>query len=438
MALNAMQIFMQLPKTNCGKCGFPTCLAFAMQLANQKTSLDKCPDISDAGRAALEGAAAPPIKKVKFGPAGNEMEMGDETELFRHDRKFFHPTLLCHVIRDDDGALKEKAESARDYEFDRIGIRIEMEMVAVRASGDADKFKQAAETVNTITKKPMMLMTDGVATMEGAARALAGSRPLLYKATADNWEDMAGLAAELKLPLVVYAEDLDALADLSEKVTKKGVGDVILDFGPRKLGDALRNLTILRRAAIKKKFRPFGFPVLLETSASDPGMMGSLGVMKYASIITFDEVPVSTIYPIMTMRQNIYTDPQKPLQMEAKVYDINGPTDENSPLMLTVNFSLTYFIVRGDIEKSKIPSKLLVIDTEGLSVMTAFAAEKLTAEGIAVFMEKIKLADQVARKRIIIPGQVARMSGSLEEESGWDVVVGPRDSSGLPKFLREL
>ncbi len=436
MALNAMQIFMQLPKTNCGKCGFPTCLAFAMQLANQKTSLDSCPDISDAGRGALEGAAAPPIKKVKFGPVGAEVEMGDETEMFRHDKKFFHPTLLCQIIADDDGDLEGKAAGVKSYEFDRIGQVMKLDMVAVRASGDAGKFKEAAEKVNSLAGKPMILMADDAGTMEGAARALVSARPLLYRATQDNWEAMAGLAAELKLPLVVYCEDLNGLAELSEKVKGKGVEDIVLDFGPKQLGDALRNLTILRRSAIKKKFRPFGFPVLLESSASDPGMMGALGVMKYASIVTFDEVPVSTIYPIMTLRQNIYTDPQKPLQMEAKVYDISGPTNENSPLMLTTNFSLTYFIVRGDIEKSKIPSKLLVVDTEGLSVMTAFAAEKLTAEGVAEFIKKLGLEESVPQKSIIIPGQVARMSGSLEEESGWKVIVGPRDSSGLPKFLK--
>ena len=438
MALNAMQIFMQLPKTNCGKCGFPTCLAFAMQLANQKVSLDACSDISDAGRGALEGASAPPIKKVKFGPAGAEVEMGDETEMFRHDKKFFHPTLLCQVIGDEDGDLEAKAASAKDYEFNRIGQIMKLDMVAVRASGDADKFKDAAEKVNSLAGKPMILMADDVGVMDGAARALAGAKPLLYRATADNWEGMAALAAELKLPLVVYAEELDALAELSEKVKGKGVDDIVLDFGPKKMGDALRNLTMLRRSAIKKKFRPFGFPVLLETGASDPGMMGSLGVMKYASIVTFDDVDVSTIYPIMTLRQNIYTDPQRPLQMEAKVYDINGPTSEKSPLMMTTNFSLTYFIVRGDIEKTKIPSKLLVIDTEGLSVMTAFAAEKLTAEGVAAFIKKIELETSVPQKKIIIPGQVARMSGTLEEESGWKVVVGPRDSSGLPKFMKDL
>ncbi len=160
MALNAMQIFMQLPKTNCGKCGFPTCLAFAMQLANQKVSLDACSDISDAGRGALEGASAPPIKKVKFGPAGAEVEMGDETEMFRHDKKFFHPTLLCQVIGDEDGDLEAKAASAKDYEFNRIGQIMKLDMVAVRASGDADKFKDAAEKVNSLAGKPMILMAD--------------------------------------------------------------------------------------------------------------------------------------------------------------------------------------------------------------------------------------------------------------------------------------
>ncbi len=436
MALNAMMIFTHLPKTNCGKCGFPTCLAFAMQLANQKTSLDKCPDISDAGRGALEGASAPPIRKVKFGPAGAEVEIGDETELFRHDKKFFHPTLFCQVIGDDDASLGEKVGRAKDYQFDRIGQIMKLDMVGLRATGDAGRFKEAAGTAAS-AGKPVILMADDRGVMEGAARALAASKPLLYRATADNWEDMAGLAAELKLPLVVYSEDLASLAELAENVKKKGVEDIVLDFGPKKLGDAIRNLTILRRSAIKKKFRPLGYPVLLETGASDPGAMGALGVMKYASIVTFDDVPVTTIYPLMTLRQNIYTDPQKPLQMEAKIYDINGPTDENSPIMLTTNFSLTYFIVRGDIEKSKIPSKLLVIDTEGLSVMTAFAAEKLTAEGVSTFMKKIDLGSQTSKEELIIPGQVARMSGSLQEESGWKVIVGPRDSSGIPKFLKE-
>jgi acetyl-CoA decarbonylase/synthase complex subunit gamma len=438
----ALEIFQKLPKTNCGDCGFPTCLAFAMQLANKKISLDKCPHVSEEAKQFLEASAAPPIRLVTIGTGDNAVEIGDETELFRHEKKFFHPSAFVLLI--DDTASPEdrkgKVEHLKNLTFDRVGQIMGMDMVGIKAtSNDPATFASVVQEVASATDLPLLLVSENPDVMAEGAKAVADRKPLLHAATPENYEKMAAVAKECGCSLVVKeTTSLDDLAELSEKVKAAGVEDLLLDFGPSSLGDTLRNLTIIRRLAVKKKFRPFGYPtfVLAEGTSEDAGIATAVGTMKYASVIAFEEAEIPLMYPLFTLRQNIFTDPQKPIQVKPGIYEIGSTTPE-SPVMITTNFSLTYFTVSGDIETSKVPSYLLVADSEGLSVMTAFAADKFNAEIAADLVNETGIAEKVSQKKLIIPGQVSRMSGKLQEKSGWDIVVGPRDSSGLPKFLKE-
>ncbi|MFQ5910370.1 MAG: acetyl-CoA decarbonylase/synthase complex subunit gamma [Thermoplasmata archaeon] len=441
MALTALDIYKKLPQTNCGKCGFPTCLAFAMQLANKKTSIDACPDCSEEARELLESSAAPPIRLVKIGTGENEIEMGDEVVLFRHEKTFYHPVAFALRVDDTPGEeIESKIQAAGELKFDRVGQEMKLDMIAVRSkSDDPSKFSSAISLVKGKTSAPLMLVSRNPAVMEEGLKVCGSDRPLIHAATRDNFEKMAELAKAHNCPLVVLEDSgLEELAELSKKVKETGVEDIVLDLGRKPLGSVLQELTLIRRLAIKKLFRPLGHPVIMfaEGEGASGGLEAALGTMKYASIVVMKEADRSVMYPLFTLRQNIYTDPQKPIQVKPGIYELNGP-DESSPVMITTNFSLTYFTVSGDIETSKVPSYLLVADSEGLSVMTAFAADKFTADSAAELIQSCGIEEKVNHKKIIIPGQVTRMSGKLSENSGWEVVVGPRDSSGLPKYLRE-
>ncbi|MFQ6060899.1 MAG: acetyl-CoA decarbonylase/synthase complex subunit gamma [Thermoplasmata archaeon] len=438
----ALEIYQKLPKTNCGDCGVPTCLAFAMQLANQKVSLDKCPHVSEEAKEFLAASAAPPIHLVRIGTGEKVIEIGDETELFRHEKKFYHPTAYAVVIEDNSGPedRKQRMESLKHLTFDRVGQIMSVDMVGIRASsGDQANFASVVQEVSSQTNLPLLLISERTDVMEEGLKTVADRKPLIHAATSENWEKMAEIAERSKCPIVVKEESsLDGLAELTKKVKGAGVEDIVLDFGQKRLGEMVRNLTIIRRLAIKKKFRPLGYPSIIfaHGDIDSAGIVAALGTMKYASIVAFDEVDASHMYPLFTLRQNIYTDPQKPIQVKPGIYEIGSPTPD-SPVMITTNFSLTYFTVSGDIESSKVPSYLLVADSEGLSVMTAFAADKFNAEIAAHLIKECGIEKKVNHRKIIIPGQVSRMSGKLQEESGWEVAVGPRDSSGIPKYLRD-
>ncbi|MCJ2564220.1 MAG: acetyl-CoA decarbonylase/synthase complex subunit gamma [Candidatus Thermoplasmatota archaeon] len=440
MALTALDIYKNLPQTNCGKCGFPTCLAFAMQLANKKASIDACPDISDDAKELLESSAAPPIKLVKVGSGDREIEMGDEVVMHRHEKTFYHPVAYALMVDDDSPDIESKVQATEEMKFERVGQEMQLDMIAVRSkSGDPAKFSSAISAVKGKTSVPLVLVSQNPAVIEEGLKACGPDRPLIHAATKDNYEKMAELAKANNCPLAVLEDSgLEELAELSKKVKEAGVEDIVLDLGKKPLGKLFQELTLVRRLAIKKLFRPLGYPVIMFAGGegASEGLEAAIGTVKYASIVVMKEADRAIMYPLLTLRQNIYTDPQKPIQVKPGIYELNGPA-EDSPVLITTNFSLTYFTVAGDIETSKVPSYLLVADSEGLSVMTAFAADKFTADTATELIESCGISDKVNHKKIIIPGQVARMSGKLNENSGWEVVVGPRDSSGLPKYLRE-
>lgn len=439
MGLTGLEIYKHLPKTNCKDCGSPTCLAFAMALASGKASLDACPHVTDEAKEALDSASAPPIKLVKVGTGDHVVELGEETEIFRHDKRFFHPTGVAVLISDTED-VAAKAEAYDALEFHRVGMDFVTDLVAVSCdSGDAAKFKAAVETVAGKTKKAMVLIAEDPAAMEAALEVVADRKPLVCAATADNFEKMTELAKGKGCPLVVKGKDLNETAELVGKVEGLGHKDLVLDGGSRETSKVLADLTQFRRLAVKKKFRAFGYPAIAFAAKEDPReevIQAGVYMSKYADLVVLKACEKQQLLPLLSWRLNLYTDPQKPIAVEAKLYDV-GEAGEDSPVYLTTNFSLTYFIVEGEVESSRIPSRILSVDTGGVSVLTAYADNKFSAETITEAIKGCGLEDKVKHRKIVIPGHVAVLKGALEEESGWEVVVGPREASGITKFAKD-
>ncbi len=440
MALTGLDIFKLLPKKNCKECGQPTCLAFAMALASAKTSLDKCPYVSEEAKETLGGAAAPPIKLIKVGKSGFEREMGDEVVLFRHDKAFYHPTCIAVEISDKlTGAeLDAKIEKVNSLTFERVGQTVSIDMMAVRNdSGNADTFASAVKAVAEKTCFATVLISEDPLAMEKALEVIGEAKPLIYAATEENYEKMVGLAQKYACPLVVKGNGLDSTAALVEKIAPS-YKELVIDTGTRQVSQALAELTQIRRLSTKKKFRPFGYPVIAFTASEDPRdevLEASVYISKYASCVVVKADDKSQLLPLMALRTNIFTDPQKPSQVEPKVYEI-GAVPKDSPVYVTTNFSLTYYTVEGEISSSKIPSYIIACPTDGTSVLTAWAAGKFNGEKIAEFLKTCGIEERVNHKNLVIPGYVAVIKGTLEEKSGWNVTVAPAEASGLPAFAK--
>lgn len=445
MALTGMQIFKYMPKTNCGQCGVPTCLAFAMKLASSSATLDQCPFVSEEAKAVLAEASAPPIRGVTIGEGEFALKVGEELVLHRHEKTFFNPCGFALLIEDTEGAgaVANKLAALKAATYERVAQKLRSNLVAVKnASGDVAKFASCVKAVAGAIEYPLVLMAEPAA-LEAALAATPLKRPLLYAATAANLDAMAALAKKAGAPLAVKAANLDELGTLTAKLDGMGVKDLVLDPGSRTLKETHQNLVYLRRAALKKKLRPFGYPIITfpaEETADDmmETIHAAVYAIKYGGIIVLRDLSPEKAYALYVLRQNIYTDPQRPMQVTQDIYPING-ADENSPVLITTNFSLTYFIVSSEVEGSKVPTWLAIVDTDGLSTLTAWAAGKFVPDRIAAFVNKSGLADKVKHRTVIIPGYVAQISGELEDElAGWKVVVGPREASELPAFLKAL
>lgn len=443
MALSGVEIFKLLPKTNCKKCGFPTCLAFAMKLAQRQASLDSCPDVSEEAKKILGEASAPPVRPITFGAGEKAVKMGEETVLFRHDKKFVNPCALAVEVDDtfSEGEISKIAAEVASSEIDRVGQKLRVDAIAIcNKSGDAGRLEAAAKIVAAKAPGvPVIISTENPQAAESAVKVFADKKPILYGANASNADAMANIAKANKAILGVHANGLDELSELTEKIKALGVEDMVIDSGARKAKDVLEHNTLIRRAAIKKNFKPMGYPIINFMQRSDSLLeilAAVLGITKYSSIIVLSSIAKWKNLALFTLRQNIYTDPQVPMQVEQKIYDI-GEAKPDSPLFITTNFSLTYFIVSGEIENSKVPSRLAVMDSEGLSVLTAWAAGKFTASKIAQFITESGIEKEIAHKELIIPGYVAILSGSIEEKlPGWKITVGPREANAIPAFLK--
>jgi acetyl-CoA decarbonylase/synthase complex subunit gamma len=439
MPLTGLEIYKLLPQTNCKECGYPTCLAFAMKLAAKQAELKDCPYVTEESKSKLEAASAPPIRLIEISGADGSIQVGNETVLFRHEKTFYHRPGLFLRLADTDGVdeVKRKAAEADAYQSDYVGIALGLDGFAVEAkSGDPAAFKAAVDAVKSVSKKPLILLAGTADLAKAGLEAAQGTRPLLYAADRDNWQAMAEVAKAAKAPLAVRADGLDGLAELTGSLTQAGLEDLVLDPAVDTLHKSLFTLTSLRRLALKKNFRPLGFPII--TFPGDDMLLAAEQIAKYAGFIVLDTFDPAILYALLVLRQNIYTDPQKPIQVQPGVYEINGP-DKSAPVMVTTNFSITYFAVANEVEGSGWPAWLVVTDAEGMSVLTAWAAGKFDAERIAKAVKTQGVGEKVGHQKLIIPGQVAVLSGELEEElPGWEIMVGPREAVDIGAYLKTM
>jgi acetyl-CoA decarbonylase/synthase complex subunit gamma len=438
MALTGMQIYKSLPKTNCKDCGLPTCMAFAMQVAAKQRALTDCPHISEEGKSALSEASAPPQRLVKIGADGKSFEMGQETVMFRHEEKFHRPSGIAvrvpaSLSDADAGACIDEINKRV---FTRVGkeLRVALCAVEVETGDPAARAKLAAGK----SQVPLLLVGSKADAMKAAVEAVKDQKPLIYAADASNLDAFADIAAGAKVPLAVRGENLEELADLTTKAKEK-TEDLVLAFKGGD-GETVRQLTVARRAALRKQFRPFGYPAMVEVSAGGAELetvLASIFAAKYAGIVMINGAEPWEVLPIMVTVQDVYTDPQVPNTVEAKLYEIGGPGD-NAPVLFTTNFSLTYFSVAGEVERSKVPAYICVVDTEGLGVLNAYAGDKISAERVVKTIQAQKVADKVKHRKLIIPGLLPIFRAEIEDTSEWkEVVIGPENSREIPAFLQK-
>jgi acetyl-CoA decarbonylase/synthase complex subunit gamma len=441
VALTGLQIFKLLPNTNCRKCGYPTCLAFAMKLAAGKEPLDKCPDASEAARAALGAASAPPIRGVTIGRGERAITVGEETVFFRHEKTFARRPGLFRWLDPNglpDGERDARLEGWRHLRIDRAGEAFQVDGVAIAEVAGSPDLGAAAAAAAAERGLPVAVLA---ASLEGAAvmtERIKAERPLLVPPAGAAPGAYAGLAARCGVPVVVSGPDLPGLAAAAAEAARAGVADILLEPPGTDLRSLHQSLTLIRRGALDRIHPGLGHPVFLRVG---PGEFEKavLGITKFASVLALGDGGGETWLPLWTLRQNIYTDPQKPLQMDPGMYAIGEP-DARSPLLVTTNFSLTYFIVSTEVEASGLASHLAVVDAEGLSVLTAWSAGKFSGDRVAKALQQMQAAERVSHRTVIIPGYVSVISGELEDAlgDGWRVLVGPQEASDLAPFFRDV
>ena len=441
MAMTGLQIFKLLPKTNCGECGVPTCMAFAMKLAAKNAELAACPYASEEAIKTVGAASKPPIRLVKIGPPEKEVLVGNETVMFRHDKTFVHPTAIAIAFADNEPLTDcgHGIAGVRDYCLERVGEELRVNLVLVdNFSEEVKPFVDLVKTAAGSTGMGIILRSSNLEALEAALKELPGQRPLIHAATPANADAVAALALKYNAPLVARAATIDELVALTTKLAGLGLKDIVLDLPADNPAATLQYNTILRKAALKNSFEPLGYPIINFVTATDDASVvadASTFLCKYGSIVVLDRIKLEVLLPLMMLRQNIYTDPQKPIQVDPKVYPI-GEIGKDSPVLVTTNFSLTYFLVSGEIENSGIPANLLVVDTEGMSVLTGWAAGKFSGEKVANAVKASGL-EESGKHRIIIPGYVSQISGEIEEGlPGWEVLVGPGEASDLGSFMK--
>jgi acetyl-CoA decarbonylase/synthase complex subunit gamma len=442
MALSGLEIFKLLPKTNCGDCGVPTCMAFAMKLAQKKAELGACPHASDEAKEVLGAASEPPIRLVRLG-GSNPLEVGAETVMFRHEKTFYHQPGIGIELKtsEDADVLLSKIREVEAYSVVRLGETLKADLfLLTHDAADPEAFVRAIELVRTNSAKHLILDCPDDETLNQGLALLKGANPaiLLREPVADKH---IVAAKSHSAALILTSDSLPDLAAQASKAMAAGLTEVILNVNPTNLGARLQANVIVRRSALKSSYKPFGLPLFTMVTGQDSCDISARAaalLCKYASIIVLPHFDKAMLYSLFTLRQNIYTDPQKPIQVDPKIYPIGEPTPE-APVFVTTNFSLTYFIVSGEIENSGISAHLVVCDCEGQSVMTAWAAGKFVGETIAKFFTSIKVEDEIRTRKVVIPGYASVIQGDLEEKMpGWEVIVGPQEASDIPSFVKNV
>jgi len=459
--LSPIDVYKLLPRTNCKECGEENCMAFATKVVNREVSIEKCPPLltkeHEKAYKQLKEMLKPPIKEVVIGVGDKAVKIGGKLVMYRHEFAYFNPTAIAIDVTDEmtEEEILSRVKKTENFTFEYIGQIIKLNMIAVRStSNNPEKFKTTVKKVSENTRLPLILCSLDPSVLDAALTVVSKSRPLLYAATKENWKEMAELAITYNCPLTVSApNDIPLLKSMAKTLLEYGVEDLVLDpgtFAGEGLVDTINNFTMLRRAGSKKGDELLGFPLMgvPMTVWLDKGeapseivkwreaYLASMLIVRFADILIMHGADGWMLLPTVILRQNIYTDPRKPVAVEPGLKAFGTP-DENSPVMFTTNFALTYYTVASDIESAKVNAYLLVVDTEGIAVDSAVAGRKLTAEKVADAIKESGIENKVKHKKLIIPGKSARLSGEIEEFSGWQVLVGPRDSSDIPKFLQE-
>jgi len=440
--LSAMEIYQELPQTDCGDCNFPTCMAFAMQLASKQVSLDQCPHVSADAEETLAASSAPPMRIVTIGDGNDELEIGGETVQYRHEEKFYRPTIIGVEIEDSISGpeIMEKVKTANELQFERVGEEIGVDMITLRNSTRSPKdFGDLVGRVNERSSYPIYIESPEPEAIEEGLKNITDGNPLIGVATGENWQSMTDLATDYESTLTVSAGDLSELAELTDQILAEGVEDMVLIPPVEGISQQIENLTKLRRLAVEEEFSPLGYPVLGKVKSDEPFQLvadGTGHILKYASILSIESTSPWQILPLLTVRQHIYIDPQVQNSVEAKLYEVGNPGPD-SPVLFTTNFQLTYYSLEGEVDDSGFSAYVSVMDTDGLGVLNAYADDQLSGEGIVETVREQGPMDKVNHDMLIIPGLVGMLRMTVQEEGGWDVIVGPEDAASLPRFLRQ-
>ena len=446
MALKALDIFKLTPKKNCKDCGFPTCMAFCMKVASGACEIGKCPHMAQESLDKLSEATAPLMRTIKIGTDKSQYDLGGETVLFRHEKTLVNRNRFavefCDTMTEEE--INSRIENIKAVNYIRIGEEMKVEIAALRYNSNKESY---LNLINRLKESDLnvayMIICEDAQIAKDAVELLKETNPVVYGANKENYKEMVELVKNDKLALGVKASSLEDLYATTEAIQSLGYKELILDTTGETIKDTFTNTVQVRRISLKEQDRTFGYPSIIfanKLSKESPMMevaLSSVFTVKYGSIIVLDDIDYAKALPLFALRQNIYTDPQRPMRVETKIYPINNP-DENSPVLVTVDFALTYFIIAGEIERSKVPVWLAIPDAGGYSVLTAWAAGKFGGSSIANFIKESKVSEMTKNRDLIIPGKVAVLKGDIEDNlPGWNVVIGTEDSMELPKFLRE-
>jgi len=445
MALKGAEIMKKLPKTNCKECGCATCFAFAMKLATGGVKLDDCPYLDPEVKAELKGAMAPPIKLVTIGTGQNAVVIGEEEVMFRHEKTFFHEPGIAVLIsdRESESSIDEKIARVKNLRFERVGNVLKIDLLALsNDSGDGGRFETLVKKAYETTDFPFILISEDMDILFSAAAMCADRRPLVYPITSENVSASIPKLKELGLPAGVKGDSLDEVISVTTQLKDAGVEESVIDPGSKNMLDGIRDQTLIRRAALKKGFRPLGYPTMafpcnMCQDKYEEVLATSALMTKYAGIVVTSLTEKDFIFPLLVHRFNIYSDPRRPMTVEEKVYEVSQP-DENSPILISTNYALDFFIVSGAIEEANIPAFLCIKDTGGIGVLAAWTSGKFTGEAIAEFLKKYDVENKVKHRKLIIPGVAKKLKDELEEElPSWEILLGPSEASDIPKFLSE-
>ena len=445
MPIAGSEIVKMLPgRKPCKDCGFPTCFAFAMKLASGGATVDKCPYLSEETKEKLLDLLAPPIKLVTIGSGESAVKIGNEEVIYRHEKTFVHPPGIALLISDkeDNAKIEEKIKKIKELQFPWVGVNLNADLLALHfASGDKNKFLALVKQVYDATDVGMVLIAEDMDALFEARDICADRRPLLYPITKENIDEAIPRIKTNPTPVGLRGASVEELVPLTTKLKDAGIEELVLDPGSKNLLDAIRDQTFIRKAALKQGFKPLGYPTIaLPCFMAKEGLkemlVGSAFINKWASIIVFSDFDRYSLLPLLVQRLNIYTDPRFPMAVEEKYYEVGEP-DETSPVLVTSNWALTYFLVSSAVEATKVPAYVCVKDAEGLGVLTAWAAGKFSGDSVGTFIKKCGIEDKVKHRKLVIPGKVARIKGELEDalDLKWEVIIGPRETTGIGAFL---